>query len=237
MRNLRWILVTIIVLLHNTRLTMGILGLSKLIADLAPAAVKETTIRNYFGRRVAVDASMSMYQFLTAARLEGGATLTSEAGATTSHLMGIFYRTVRMVHHGVQPVYVFDGAAPTLKAGQLEKRRERREEAQAALEKATEEGDVEEVGKQQRRLVRVTEDHVHDVKTLLEHLGVPAVTAPGEAEAQCAELVKGGKVFAAGTEDMDTLTFGSSVLLRHLAFSEARKIPIKEFHLNSVLEG
>jgi len=46
--------------------------------------------------------------------------------------------------------------------------------------------------------------------------------APCEAEAQCAALVKAGKVYAVGTEDMDALTFGSSVLLRHLTFSEAR---------------
>lgn len=46
--------------------------------------------------------------------------------------------------------------------------------------------------------------------------------APCEAEAQCAALVKSGKVFATGTEDMDSLTFGSSVVLRHLTFSEAR---------------
>ena len=29
-------------------------------------------------------------------------------------------------------------------------------------------------------------------------------------------------MFAVGTEDMDALTFGSNVLLRHLTFSEAR---------------
>lgn len=46
--------------------------------------------------------------------------------------------------------------------------------------------------------------------------------APCEAEAQCATLVKSGKVYAAGTEDMDALTFGSKILLRHLTFSEAR---------------
>ena len=46
--------------------------------------------------------------------------------------------------------------------------------------------------------------------------------APCEAEAQCAELVKGGKCFAVGTEDMDALTFGTNVLLRHLTYSEAR---------------
>lgn len=61
--------------------------------------------------------------------------------------------------------------------------------------------------------------------------------APCEAEAQCAALVRAGKVFATATEDMDALTFGTSVLLRHLTFSEARKMPIQEFHLDKVLEG
>ncbi len=216
---------------------MGILGLSKLIADVAPAAIKENEIKNFFGRKVAIDASMSLYQFLIAVRQDGGAMMTSEDGSTTSHLMGMFYRTIRMVENGIKPVYVFDGKPPTMKAGELEKRKEKRDEAQAALEKAKEDGNMEEVDKQNRRLVKVTTEHVNDVKVLLKHMGIPFVSAPCEAEAQCAELVKGGKVFAAGTEDMDALTFGTTVLLRHLTFSEARKMPIKEFHLKSVLEG
>jgi len=216
---------------------MGILGLSKLIADVAPAAIRENEIKNYFGRKVAIDASMSLYQFLIAVRQDGGAMLTTETGDTTSHLMGMFYRTIRMVDNGIKPVYVFDGKPPTMKAGELEKRKEKRDEAQAALEKAKEEGNVEEIDKQNRRLVKVTTEHVNDVKILLKHMGIPYVEAPCEAEAQCAELVKGGKVYAAGTEDMDALTFGTTVLLRHLTFSEARKMPIKEFHLANVLEG
>ena len=43
------------------------------------------------------------------------------------------------------------------------------------------------------------------------------------------------QVFGVATEDMDALTFGTPVLLRHMTFSEARKMPIKEFHLNKVL--
>ena len=124
-----------------------------------------------------------------------------------------------------------------MKAGELEKRKEKRDEAQAALEKAKEEGNVEEIDKQNRRLVKVTTDHVNDVKILLKHMGIPFVSAPCEAEAQCAELVKRGKVFAVGTEDMDALTFGTNVLLRHLTFSEAKKMPVKEIRLNRVLEG
>ena len=61
--------------------------------------------------------------------------------------------------------------------------------------------------------------------------------APSEAEAQCAELARGGKVYAAGSEDMDTLTFNSPILYRHLTFSEAKKQPISEINLKAALEG
>jgi len=215
---------------------MGILGLSKLIADIAPHAIKENEIKNYFGRKVAVDASMSLYQFLIAVRQEG-AQLTSADGETTSHLLGFFYRTIRMVEAGIKPVYVFDGKPPQMKSGELEKRLERRAEAQKALEVAVEKGDVEEIDKQSRRVVKVGKTHVEEAQRLLKLMGIPFVTAPCEAEAQCAALQRTGKVYAVATEDMDALTFGTKVLLRHMTYSEARKMPIKEFYLDRVLEG
>ena len=50
-------------------------------------------------------------------------------------------------------------------------------------------------------------------------MGIPYVDAPGEAEASCAALVKAGKVFATASEDMDSLTFGSSVVLLYMTAS------------------
>ncbi|CAL1285464.1 unnamed protein product [Larinioides sclopetarius] len=214
---------------------MGIQGLAKLIADNAPSSVKENEIKNYFGRKIAVDASMSIYQFLIAVRQEASM-LTNADGETTSHLVGLFYRTIRMIDNGIKPVYVFDGKPPHMKSSELEKRQERRAEAQKNLEKAEEEGVAEDVNKFSRRLVKVTKQHNDECKELLKLMGVPYVEAPCEAEAQCAALVKAGKVYATATEDMDGLTFGSTVLLRHMTFSEARKMPIKEFHLNRVLD-
>ena len=34
-----------------------------------------------------------------------------------SHLMGFFYRTIRIAENGIKPAYVFDGKPPELKAG------------------------------------------------------------------------------------------------------------------------
>jgi hypothetical protein len=43
--------------------------------------------------------------------------LMNDAGEVTSHLMGTFYRTIRMVEHGIKPCYVFDGKPPDMKKG------------------------------------------------------------------------------------------------------------------------
>ncbi|KAH9869296.1 Elongation of fatty acids protein 2 [Plenodomus lingam] len=215
---------------------MGIKHLHQLIQEHAPDAIKAGEIKNQFGRKVAIDASMSIYSFLIAVR-SGGEQLMNESGETTSHLMGLFYRTLRMVDNGIKPLYVFDGAPPKLKSGELAKRFQRKTEAQAAAEEAKETGTAEDVEKFSRRTVRVTREHNEECRRLLKLMGIPFIVAPTEAEAQCAVLARGGKVYAAASEDMDTLTFNSPILLRHLTFSEQRKEPILEIHLDKVLEG
>ncbi|KEG09298.1 flap endonuclease-1 (FEN-1) [Trypanosoma grayi] len=219
---------------------MGILGLSKLLYDRSPTAVKERELKCYFGRRIAIDASMTIYQFLIAMKgfQDGqGVELTNESGEVTSHLNGLFARTLRMVDEGLKPIYVFDGKPPTLKASELESRRHRAEEAQQQFDKAKEEGDDEAMEKMSKRTVRVSKEQMEEAKKLLQLMGIPVVQAPSEAEAQCAELVKKNKAWAVGTEDMDALTFGSSIMLRHLTYSEAKKRPIAEYHLDEILEG
>lgn len=39
-------------------------GLSRLLGDHAPGSIKEQKFENYFGRKIAVDASMHIYSFL-----------------------------------------------------------------------------------------------------------------------------------------------------------------------------
>ncbi|KAK0870151.1 Elongation of fatty acids protein 2 [Friedmanniomyces endolithicus] len=215
---------------------MGIKLQAQVIKDNCPDAIKEGEIKNQFGRKVAIDASMSLYSFLVAVR-SNGEQLMNESGETTSHLMGLFYRTLRIVDNGIKPLYVFDGQPPKLKSGELAKRFQRKAEAHEGEEEAKETGTAEEVEKFSRRTVRVTREHNAEAQRLLKLMGVPYIIAPTEAEAQCAVLARAGKVYAAASEDMDTLTFNSPVLLRKLTFSEQRKEPIQEIHLDLVLSG
>jgi len=219
---------------------MGIKNLSKTINDYAENAIKEQQFKSYFGRKVAIDASMTLYQFLIAIRQDGpGGMLTDENGATTSHLNGLFYRTIRMLEAGIKPVYVFDGKPPEMKSGELQKRTDAKNKAREEMEKAKEEGDLEAVVKFEKRLTRVTKEQNQEAMKLLRLMGVPVVEAPCEAEAQCAELCKAGKVYATCTEDMDALTFGTPILVRRLTSSIARqkKEPIHEYNLKYALEG
>ncbi|KAI9753612.1 MAG: Ubiquitin-conjugating enzyme E2 4 [Chaenotheca gracillima] len=150
---------------------MGIKQLYQVIKDHAPDAIKTGEIKNHFGRKVAIwctqDASMSIYSFLIAVRSDGQQ-LMSDTGETTSHLMGLFYRTLRIVDNGIKPVYVFDGAPPKLKSGELAKRFQRKSEATEAHEEAKETGTAEEVEKFSRRTVRVTREHNEECKKLLK---------------------------------------------------------------------
>ncbi|GAA5916497.1 hypothetical protein JCM6882_001741 [Rhodosporidiobolus microsporus] len=216
---------------------MGIKGLTALINDNAPKAIKQAEMKTLFGRKVAIDASMSIYQFLIAVRQQDGQQLMNDAGETTSHLMGLFYRTIRMVENDLKPCYVFDGKPPQLKSNVLKKRFSNRQEAKEDEVEAKETGTTEDVDKLNRRQVKVTREHNEECRRLLTLMGIPWVEAPSEAEAQCAELCRGGLVYGAGSEDMDTLTFNSPIVLRHLTFSEARKMPIDVISLETVLEG
>ncbi|XP_034930041.1 flap endonuclease 1 [Populus alba] len=216
---------------------MGIKGLTKLLADNAPKAMKEQKFESYFGRKIAIDASMSIYQFLIVVGRSGTEMLTNEAGEVTSHLQGMFSRTIRLLEAGIKPLYVFDGKPPDLKKQELAKRYSKRADATEDLAAAVESGVKEDIEKFSKRTVKVTKQHNDDCKRLLKLMGVPVIEAPSEAEAQCATLCKSGKVYAVASEDMDSLTFGAPRFLRHLMDPSSRKIPVMEFEIPKILEG
>ncbi|OAY62572.1 Flap endonuclease 1-A [Ananas comosus] len=217
---------------------MGIKGLTKLLADNAPKSMKEQKFESYFGRKIAIDASMSIYQFLIVVGRTGMETLTNEAGEVTRrgqipsynriiHLQGMFNRTIRLLEAGIKPVF------------------SKREDATKDLSTAIEAGDKESIEKFSKRTVKVTKQHNEDCKRLLRLMGVPIIEAPCEAEAECAALCKSDKareksytcpVYAVASEDMDSLTFGAPRFLRHLMDPSSKKIPVMEFEIAKVLE-
>lgn len=96
------------------------MGVNSLWDILSPTA-RPVRLEALTRKRLAVDASIWIYQFMKAVRDSEGNTLPQ------SHIVGFFRRICKLLYFGIQPVFVFDGGAPALKRKTIQKRRERRE--------------------------------------------------------------------------------------------------------------
>ncbi|NJE07983.1 flap endonuclease-1 [Thermococcus sp. M39] len=199
------------------------------IGELIPR--REIEIENLNGRKIAIDALNAIYQFLSIIRQRDGTPLMDSKGRITSHLSGLFYRTINLMEVGIKPAYVFDGKPPEFKKKELEKRAEAREEAEEKWQEALARGDLEEAKKYAQRASRVNEQLIEDAKKLLDLMGIPWVQAPSEGEAQAAYMASKGKVWASASQDYDSLLFGAPRLVRNLTITGRRKLPGKDVYV------
>jgi flap endonuclease-1 len=194
---------------------------------VAPVRV-ELELENLSGKVLALDAYNALYQFLATIRQPDGTPLMDAMGRVTSHLNGLFYRTINLIERGIKPVYVFDGKPPELKAAELEKRMKMREEAERKYLEALERGELEEARLYAQQASRLTTSMVDDAKKLLDVMGVPWVQAPAEGEAQAAYMAARGDAWAAASQDYDSLLYGAPRLVRNVAITGRRKLPRRE---------
>lgn len=96
---------------------MGVTGLWTVVQPCARPIKLETLNK----KRLAVDASIWIYQFLKAVRDKEGNALRN------SHIVGFFRRICKLLYFGIRPVFVFDGGAPVMKRQTIAGRKKRRE--------------------------------------------------------------------------------------------------------------
>lgn len=96
------------------------MGVNSLWEILSPTA-RPVRLELLSRKKLAVDASIWIYQFMKAVRDREGNALP------LSHIVGFFRRICKLLFFGILPVFVFDGGAPPLKRETITKRRERRQ--------------------------------------------------------------------------------------------------------------
>ncbi len=184
---------------------------------------KEIKLEELKGKKIGIDAYNNLYQFLTTIRGADGEPLKDSKGRITSHLSGLFYRTLKIMNYGIFPLFVFDGKAPEEKAETRRKREAIKTDAEIKYKEALEKGDLEEAKKYASRTARLTKEMIEESKKLIEYMGLPWIDAPSEAEAQIAVMVQNKEVFASVSQDYDSLLFGCPLLLRNITISGKRK--------------
>lgn len=204
------------------------------ISDIVPK--KKRNLTDFTGKWVAIDAYNTIYQFLSIIRQPDGTPLSDSRGRCTSHLTGLLYRTTNLMEGGVKPVYVFDGRPHELKSDTLEERRAAKEQAKKEWEQALVEGDLEKAKSKAQRTSVLTKEMVDASKELLGYLGIPCVQSPSDGEAQASYMAAKGHVWAAASQDFDSLLFGAPTLIRNLTITGKRKLPRRREYVNVEIE-
>ena len=198
------------------------------IAEIIPS--KEIELAELAGKKIAIDAFNIIYQFLSIIRDRmTGEPLKDHHGNVTSHLSGLLYRTLNLLEAGIIPVFVFDGQYPEFKKKTIEEREKVREEARKKWEEAVRKG--EKAMKYAQAASKMDTTILESSKKILELIGIPWIQAPSEGEAQCSHMCRQGEVFATGSQDSDSLLFGSLRLVRNLSISGRKKVPNKEVYV------
>ncbi len=201
--------------------------------DLKPLVEdKEIKLEELSNKVIAVDAYNAIYQFLAIIRGQQGEYLMDHAGNITSHLSGLFYRSINLLTMNIKLVYVFDGISPSLKFIEIERRKKRKEEAIIKYQEALKEGRVEDAKKYAQMTSMIKDYMIDDAKRLLELLGIPWIDAPSEGEATAAHLTRTNQAYASASQDYDSLLFGAKRLVRNLTISGKRKLPRKQIYID-----
>lgn len=200
--------------------------------DLADIILEDSaTLDDLSNRTLAVDAYNTLYQFLAIIRQPDGTPLKDRSGRVTSHLSGLLYRTSNLAEKGIKLVFVFDGKPPELKEMEIRRRRQVKEEATERYERALREGRIHEAKTYAQATSQVKDLMVEDSKRLLDALGVAWIQAPSEGEAQAAFMAMKGDVWAAASQDHDSLLFGAPLMVKNLAITGRRKLPRRDAYV------
>jgi len=197
----------------------------------------ETDLASLKGKVISVDALNALYQFLAIIRQRDGELLKDSSGRVTSHLSGLFYRTISLLELGIRPVYIFDGKPPEEKIETLKLRQKIKESAKKKAIRAKVEGRGGDYVKYSQQVLHFSEEMLLESKELLDLMGIPHIDAPSEGEAQASHMCNvDPKVYAVASQDYDSLLFGAPVLVRNVTITGRRKLPGKNVYRDVVPE-
>jgi flap endonuclease-1 len=164
------------------------------------------------GRTLVIDTSIYLYKYKTGDKL-----------------MENFYLLVaKLVHYEIIPIFVFDGKPPPEKMNEIWNRYNNKKVAEEAYKSLAEKMKKEacpnkqdemqaEMVELKRRFIRITNDDIKKVKSLLDAFGVTYYVSDGEADVLCAQLVDKNRAWGCISDDTDMFLYGCARVYRHLS--------------------
>ena len=210
---------------------MGIKSLTQTVKKFSPDSITHENLYKLSGKKVAVDASLIIYQQLLS---NTKAFFYNKEGKITNHITGLFYKIMNFITLDIELLFVFDGRPPDNKQACIQGRKDKSNEAKEKIDGTT---SKEDKYKLERASLRVTREMINDVKTLLNLMGISYIHPEvGEGEAYASELCRMGVVDYVLTEDMDSLVYGCPKLIRNCVDKTVkRKGVVSIFDYDSII--
>lgn len=206
---------------------MGIKGFYKLLGKYSK--YHKVPISEYSGMTVSIDTSIQFYKFRIAMLTSKGVGLSRDDGKITSHIIGLFSKTLMLLKYNIIPVWVFDGKPPDLKADTIKERKSIKKKAEKRLKTNENITDNEKL-RLMRQTISIKNEHISDAKKMFSMIGVPVIQANKDAEAQCAANEIAEISDATISDDSDYFLFGGKRLIRNIVKNE-----IIEYRLEDIL--
>ena len=192
---------------------MGIKGLSTFLkrVDINKNNVKSIKLSDISGKYVGVDASIFIYRFLY------------KPHCFVDSFITMIYS---FLSNGIIPVYVFDGMPPCEKNGEIQCRKDKKDDYQKKIDDMkiklkNNELDKDEIyeikseiGKLEKRVITLNKDYVDLAQNILKCIGLSYVHLEYEAEYVASQLLKNGYIDYILSEDNDLFLYGCSAVLK-----------------------
>jgi len=188
---------------------------------------KTFDLKSLKGKVAAVDALNIIYQLFSFTYKPGAFLeniMVDRTKRAIPHLYGLLYRIKFYYTKGIFPIFVFDGRDSYLKRRITEDQHKKFQIAKENYEKAMSDNNLE-----LARKISLSRDFfwintINESKQLINALGIPLIDAPASGESQCAELVRQRIANFTISQDLDSLLFGSNIMIQNLSKSRKRKI-------------
>lgn len=212
---------------------MGITNLNKLLKRNAPTSKISIPLVRFAGSRIAIDATGEAYRYMSRSnknnisthsiRLDPTNGIDNEKRDTEWYGHYIFMAKT-FASFGIVPIFVFDGKSIPQKEATKEGRRadkkvmiDRARELEKELKSIPisqrPDDKINELGRLRKNILFVNSELVSNIKSILNNLGFPVISALGEGEKTCASLAIEGKVSAVFSSDTDCIALGAPLTL------------------------
>jgi len=206
---------------------MGIRNLNKYFRqNCKKKSIQKKHISYLRNKTIVIDTSIYLYKFRSQDTLENNFIL----------MIQLFQK------YNIIPIFVFDGKPPLEKMDELRKRRYIKKEAEQKyilLQEQLEINDDEEktkilkeMEKLKSQFVKISEKDIQQVKTILDEANISYINAEGEADKECASIMRKNNCFGCMSDDMDMFVYGCSNIIRHFSIVNET---VLIYNLNDIL--